>query len=206
MSLKPLAALLLVLLASPALAQYEILGVLQTGDVTIIMDTVTFDWSTYPSQQFAPEGFGGTPGTEDSCVFEVTFPTFPGSVWMDYRRNGTQMPRDTIRNVQPDVWYTLPTGLDAETRVKFLRRPGIEEKHTPPGRSHLAPTHIRTTLYVPPSLFPSISCPLLDISGRRLMTLHPGANHVSHLAPGIYFVRTAVGGERSADCKVVITR
>jgi hypothetical protein len=30
---------------------------------------------------------------------------------------------------------------------------------------------------------------LLDISGRRLMELHPGANDVRHLSPGVYFVR-----------------
>jgi hypothetical protein len=48
---------------------------------------------------------------------------------------------------------------------------------------------------------------LLDISGREVMDLKPGANDVSKLAPGVYFVR-AVSRELSAvSCqKVVVTR
>lgn len=37
---------------------------------------------------------------------------------------------------------------------------------------------------------------LLDASGRRLMSLHPGANDVSALAPGAYFVREQGLGTR----------
>jgi hypothetical protein len=49
---------------------------------------------------------------------------------------------------------------------------------------------------------------LLDISGRAVTDLHPGANDVRALAPGIYFVRDAVSGERSAASvrKVIVTR
>jgi hypothetical protein len=48
---------------------------------------------------------------------------------------------------------------------------------------------------------------LLDISGRKVLDLMPGANDVSRLSPGLYFVR-AVSRELSAvSCrKVVITR
>jgi len=47
---------------------------------------------------------------------------------------------------------------------------------------------------------------LLDISGRKVMDLRPGANDVSRLAPGVYFVR-AVSRELSAmgSQKVVLT-
>jgi len=49
---------------------------------------------------------------------------------------------------------------------------------------------------------------LLDISGRMVLDLRPGANDVSGLAPGVYFVRwrSAVSGERTAAYvrKVVI--
>jgi hypothetical protein len=51
---------------------------------------------------------------------------------------------------------------------------------------------------------------LLDISGRKVLELLAGANDVSGLSPGVYFVRerTAVGGERSAFAlrKVIVTR
>ena len=45
---------------------------------------------------------------------------------------------------------------------------------------------------------------LQDISGRKVMDLHPGANDVRALAPGVYFVR-AVGREPSAVTKVIIS-
>jgi hypothetical protein len=49
---------------------------------------------------------------------------------------------------------------------------------------------------------------LLDIAGRRVLELREGANDVSRLSPGVYFVREAAGGERSAASirKVVVTR
>ena len=50
---------------------------------------------------------------------------------------------------------------------------------------------------------------LLDISGRRMMDLLPGANDVRALAPGVYFIREGLGnrGERPAKTqKVVVTR
>jgi DNA-binding beta-propeller fold protein YncE len=48
---------------------------------------------------------------------------------------------------------------------------------------------------------------LLDITGRKVMELLPGANDVRHLAPGVYFVR-ATGSGRTAPgvTKVVVQR
>ncbi len=50
---------------------------------------------------------------------------------------------------------------------------------------------------------------LLDVSGRRVMKLRPGANPVRHLAPGVYFIRehSAFSKEHSGLVqKVVILR
>jgi len=50
---------------------------------------------------------------------------------------------------------------------------------------------------------------LLDISGRTALELHPGANDVSRLAPGVYFVRTeptAVSLQPLAVTKVIVAR
>jgi hypothetical protein len=48
---------------------------------------------------------------------------------------------------------------------------------------------------------------LLDISGRRVLDLHPGANDVRALAPGVYFVREAQArAQAQAVRKVVVTR
>jgi hypothetical protein len=43
---------------------------------------------------------------------------------------------------------------------------------------------------------------LLDVSGRKVLTLRPGANDVGRLSPGVYFVRE----EQRATRKVVLTR
>jgi len=45
---------------------------------------------------------------------------------------------------------------------------------------------------------------LLDIDGRRVLELQPGANDVRHLAPGVYFMRMTCGDGRTANRKVVI--
>jgi len=50
---------------------------------------------------------------------------------------------------------------------------------------------------------------LLDAAGRRVLDLHVGANDVSGLAPGVYFVRSepsAVSRKPSAVTKVVVSR
>jgi len=49
---------------------------------------------------------------------------------------------------------------------------------------------------------------LLDISGRRVMDLKPGANDVRALSPGVYFVseRLATGAPREGSRKVLVVR
>jgi hypothetical protein len=47
---------------------------------------------------------------------------------------------------------------------------------------------------------------LLDVTGSKVMDLRLGLNDIRNLAPGIYFVRTAGSGERSAVRKVVVQR
>ncbi len=44
---------------------------------------------------------------------------------------------------------------------------------------------------------------LVDISGRVVMSLSPGANDVSHLTPGVYFVHEA---QEQTMRKIVLTR
>jgi len=50
---------------------------------------------------------------------------------------------------------------------------------------------------------------LMDVSGRKVLDLHAGANDVRALAPGVYFVRSEPSAENrrpSAVTKVVVTR
>jgi hypothetical protein len=67
--------------------------------------------------------------------------------------------------------------------------------------------HLR--LPVAASQQPQAACWLLDVTGRKAIDLHPGANDVSHLSPGVYFVRelSAVSCKPSAAVrKVVLAR
>jgi len=72
-------------------------------------------------------------------------------------------------------------------------------------------TIVRGVLFLPPAsgVKRGASSVLLDISGRKVMDLAPGANVVSRLSPGVYFVRSdpsAVSGQPVAVHKVVVAR
>ena len=64
-------------------------------------------------------------------------------------------------------------------------------------------TVIRGVLDLPSSLDPSLPSCLLDITGRKVLDLKPGANNTGRLAPGVYFVR---GKDPGASRRVVKVR
>ncbi len=47
---------------------------------------------------------------------------------------------------------------------------------------------------------------LLDVSGRKVLGLRAGANDVSRLAPGVYFVHSTLDNRQSTMAKVVVAR
>jgi hypothetical protein len=80
--------------------------------------------------------------------------------------------------------------------------PGIDQADNSQLRNvRLGATVVRGVLLLPRSLDPSIPRSLLDISGRKVLVLKPGANDISRLSPGVYFVR-----EASGVAKVIVTR
>ena len=88
---------------------------------------------------------------------------------------------------------------------------GIAEQPVPQSAGvRSSPTVVRGVLFLAerPSSSASTSS-LLDISGREIMGLKPGANDVNRLSPGVYFVRSepsAASRQQSAVTKVVVTR
>jgi hypothetical protein len=85
---------------------------------------------------------------------------------------------------------------------------GLSQGNTACPRPTPRPPTVVGSVLLAPDVGPSAEVPvLLDVTGRRVMRLAPGPNGVSHLVPGVYFVR-AGGGEPSAvGCrKVVISR
>jgi len=81
---------------------------------------------------------------------------------------------------------------------------GVEERNARgTGRVPPGPTVICGNLSLPPAsgMQSAKDASLLDISGRRVMDLVPGANDVRNLSPGVYFVQV---GERGKTQKVLI--
>jgi hypothetical protein len=83
---------------------------------------------------------------------------------------------------------------------------GIAEYAETPAAAMPMATVIRGVLFLSErtSSSASTSC-LLDISGREVLNLKPGANDVRALEPGVYFVRDAQA-QAQAVRKVVVTR
>jgi DNA-binding beta-propeller fold protein YncE len=89
--------------------------------------------------------------------------------------------------------------------------PGVAEGRTTLDASRITPaaTVVRGVLNLTPdisSLTPDII--LLDVSGRRVLSLKPGPNDVASLAPGVYFICPASSAIRGASSvtKVVLAR
>jgi YVTN family beta-propeller protein len=85
---------------------------------------------------------------------------------------------------------------------------GVESFRPQATGSKPLPTIIRGVMYVPEaSSHKPQAASLLDISGRKVLDMHAGANDVRTLAPGVYFVRTAQAqAQAQAIRKVVVTR
>jgi hypothetical protein len=86
---------------------------------------------------------------------------------------------------------------------------GIAEQPVPQSAGlRPSPTVVRGVLFLPTATSPKLqAASLLDISGRQVVALKPGANDVSRLSPGVYFVREAQAqAQAQALRKVVITK
>jgi hypothetical protein len=81
---------------------------------------------------------------------------------------------------------------------------GVEEGENSEVRRVKGGTRIvRGVLFLPTSHF-TLHSSLFSLSGQKVLDLHAGANDVSGLAPGVYFVRSR--SDRSMSSRVVITR
>ncbi len=83
-----------------------------------------------------------------------------------------------------------------------------EQKPEPAARTAPAATIVRGVLTLALSPRPRVSespC-LLDACGRKVLDLRPGANDVSRLSPGVYFVHSSLANRQSTTTKVIVTR
>ncbi len=109
------------------------------------------------------------------------------------------------RGVSLEVPVSIPDdGVEVYART-HLAQAGLEERSTPhDSRRTPATTVVRGSFYLAPGASTSSSpgC-LLDAAGKPVMELHSGANDVSSLAPGVYFVRRT---QAQAISKVTVLR
>jgi len=107
--------------------------------------------------------------------------------------------------------------LYAGTRQAGLFRgyhpPGIEETPNARLQTSNAATIVHGVLHLPRDMPGWSDNPdrvprsvLLDAAGRRVLELRVGANDVRSLAPGVYFVQSALDTRRSPVRKVVLTK
>jgi YVTN family beta-propeller protein len=96
--------------------------------------------------------------------------------------------------------------------IRDTVRVGVEEGlKDEDGRVNVGPTVVRGLLFLDGDCPRTGTVPkaaLLDISGRKVLDLNPGANDVRRLAPGVYFVReerTQAQAQAQAVRKVVVT-
>jgi hypothetical protein len=88
---------------------------------------------------------------------------------------------------------------------------GVMETPIAEGRkTNTGPTIVREVLFLPANGEGRVAKgELLNVSGRKVLDLHPGANDVRALAPGVYFVREepqAASLKPQAVLKVILTR
>jgi hypothetical protein len=86
-------------------------------------------------------------------------------------------------------------------------RPGVLEHPTGVAAASRPPTITRGVLFLPTSLLSPPSS-LYALDGRRALELHAGANDVSALSPGVYFLRRTSGVMHGAPrvSKVIVTK
>jgi hypothetical protein len=89
---------------------------------------------------------------------------------------------------------------------KMNPNPGVAEGEQPTAHnSRLTASIVRSELFVSEATSrKQQAASLLDISGRKVMDLRPGANDVRALAPGVYFVREDQA-QAQAVRKIVLT-
>jgi hypothetical protein len=89
---------------------------------------------------------------------------------------------------------------------KMNPAPGIEQQeNTEVRRAIGGATVVRGMLFQPEVAGSSSrTASLLDISGRKVLDLHTGANDVRRLAPGVYFVRESGAQAQAQVVRTVV--
>lgn len=104
--------------------------------------------------------------------------------------------------------YVSNSGSSSISVIRDTIGVGVEEGQLQVSSPKQQATVVRGMLFLPTATSPKPqAASLLDVSGRKVMNLRPGANDVRALAPGVYFVReTPAQAQGKAVHKIIITR
>ncbi|MCX6842017.1 MAG: hypothetical protein NTX53_07050 [candidate division WOR-3 bacterium] len=182
------------------------------GDPEVIFDGSNY--SVFWLRMTYDSGAIGGAKLDTSGRVTAMFPSFGSASYQTYPRAASGGGAGPF--VVYDCW-TGTAGRRAYDNYRVWGRLGpfigVEEGRPPltADRSPLTATIIRSTLFLPLASGAKRGAPsaFLDISGRKVLDLHPGPNDVRALAPGVYFVREepqAASPKPQAVRKVVISR
>jgi hypothetical protein len=211
--MKSTALVCLIGLAVTARAEeVTVLGVLNTADYQVSVDTVKFIYGTVPNWRFSTT-WGGAAGTIDSVRFEVL--KFPRNVALYYQINEAGRYADTLFSMLEDTWYELDVPLDAAPRVKFVDISGISEQDPRAVgwiRCEPNPFSSRVNIRLAASPGPEVRAAVFDACGNMLCVLrHAGRTGFvwdgrdaagSLVADGVYLCRVS-SGRSSAAARLV---
>jgi hypothetical protein len=149
----------------------------------------------YRTRAYAPYDTVDTvPGDKAELLATGPYDIAPDSVltfWYVIIASPCDLSELAIRHKRADsIFVRRLTGIAEETPTAEVRIP------------NRGATLVRNVLSLPISPL-TIPTSLFDMTGRQVMPLRPGANDISALSPGIYFVREA---QTQAVRKIVITR
>ena len=139
-------------------------------------------------------------GCQDFRVFSLSSPAQPTSVGY-YETPYYAMDIDTSGG------YIYVACYLAGVEVLEMLPVGIAESRQVGGeQARNAASVVRGVLFLPEasSHKPQAASWLLDVSGRKVLVLHPGANDVRALAPGVYFVIEAQAQAQAQAVRKVI--
>lgn len=155
----------------------------------------------------SPTGLGIASGWGSSYAVGEASPVSDPTYYLTRRVFPVDVPvwhtRDAVARGEDRVVTTAMAWIDSAAGGVEEREPQIAD------RSPLTATIIRGVLRLSSDDGRMSNGGLLDITGRRVLDLKPGANDVRHLAPGVYFVRgpkTGAGRPMLETRKVVLER
>ncbi|MBM3315251.1 hypothetical protein FJY71_05355 [candidate division WOR-3 bacterium] len=176
---------------------------------------VAVDCSTWTPLAYIPAGQGPHALVHDSVAHRVYCTCAAGDsvtvIDCDSSSATASLGLDywPVQTVWSPAWRRVYVASHYGSSIAVIRDSlggGVERRDRPfAPRPTPNATIVRSVIVLPESPVPSRqshSC-LLDITGRKALSLRPGANDVRRLPAGVYFVRA---GESGATAKVVVQR